>query len=172
MFLEGLRFLPNPELLTPVEYEIVAGAAAAFGFRKFRLTGGEPLVPLDITEIVAWITLDQVYHGQLFEDEIEVEEMNRKRPTTMQDSLPDAWPAFPGGIDYPLGPTEKFQVTQFPFPGFAWRTQIISKMTGYLTEGRVGLFASSWRFFTVVYDPLSDHHFSACPYRRCIPRTA
>jgi|SRR6516225_5003596 len=32
------------------------------------------------------------------------------RPTATQDSLPDGWPAFPGGIDYPLGPNERFQV--------------------------------------------------------------
>jgi hypothetical protein len=36
-------------------------------------------------------------------------------PST-QDSLPDGWPAFPGGIDYPLGPNERFQVIPFPFP--------------------------------------------------------
>ena len=31
-------------------------------------------------------------------------------PTATQDSLPDGRPAFPGGIDYPLGPNERFQV--------------------------------------------------------------
>src|SRR6516164_2824192 len=31
-------------------------------------------------------------------------------PTATQDSLPDGRPAFPGGIDYPLGPNEMFQV--------------------------------------------------------------
>jgi hypothetical protein len=37
-------------------------------------------------------------------------------PTTTQDSLPDGWPAFPGGTDYPLGPNERFQVNPFSFP--------------------------------------------------------
>lgn len=52
MPLEGLRFLPNAELLTPAEYEIVARAAVSVGFRKFRLTGGEPLLRMDIVQIV------------------------------------------------------------------------------------------------------------------------
>ena len=44
-------------------------------------------------------------------------------PTTTQDSLPDGWPAFPGGVGYPQGSNERFQVTHSPFPGFAWRTE-------------------------------------------------
>ena len=52
MPLEGLRFLPNAELIQPAEYEAVARAAVSVGFRKFRLTGGEPLLRLDIVEII------------------------------------------------------------------------------------------------------------------------
>ena len=52
MPLEGLRFIPNAELLTPAELETVARAAVSVGFRKFRLTGGEPTLRLDIVEIV------------------------------------------------------------------------------------------------------------------------
>ena len=52
MPLEGLRFLPNTELLTAAEFETVARAAVSVGFRKFRLTGGEPTLRLDIVEIV------------------------------------------------------------------------------------------------------------------------
>jgi len=52
MPLEGLRFLPNAELIQPAEYETVVRAAVSVGFRKFRLTGGEPLMRLDIIEIV------------------------------------------------------------------------------------------------------------------------
>ncbi len=33
------------------------------------------------------------------------------------------WPALPDGIDYPLGPNERFQLSHPPFPGFAWRNQ-------------------------------------------------
>lgn len=52
MPLQGLRFLPNAELIQPAEYETVARAAVSVGFRKFRLTGGEPLMRLDIVEII------------------------------------------------------------------------------------------------------------------------
>ncbi|MGD0076475.1 MAG: radical SAM protein, partial [Candidatus Binataceae bacterium] len=52
MPLEGLRFKPNSELLTAAEIEQVARAAIAVGFRKFRLTGGEPTLRADLIEIV------------------------------------------------------------------------------------------------------------------------
>ena len=53
MPLRGLRFVPSPELLTAAEIETVARAAVAVGFRKFRLTGGEPTLRADLVEIVA-----------------------------------------------------------------------------------------------------------------------
>jgi len=52
MPLEGLRFLPRDELLTPAEIELVVRAAVSVGFRKFRLTGGEPTLRADLLEIV------------------------------------------------------------------------------------------------------------------------
>ncbi|MGH7837004.1 MAG: GTP 3',8-cyclase MoaA [Candidatus Binataceae bacterium] len=52
MPLEGLQFLPRPELLTPVEIERVVRAAVSVGFHKFRLTGGEPTLRADLLEIV------------------------------------------------------------------------------------------------------------------------
>jgi len=51
MPLRGLTFVPSPELLTATEIETVARAAVACGFRKFRLTGGEPTLRPDIVEI-------------------------------------------------------------------------------------------------------------------------
>ena len=51
MPLRGLAFVPSPELLTAAEIETVARAAVAVGFRKFRLTGGEPTLRPDIVEI-------------------------------------------------------------------------------------------------------------------------
>jgi cyclic pyranopterin phosphate synthase len=53
MPLTGTRFLPAPELLQADEIEVVARAAVAVGFRKFRLTGGEPTLRGDLIEIVA-----------------------------------------------------------------------------------------------------------------------
>ena len=52
MPLNGIRFLPRAELLTPAEIEMVVRAAVSVGFRKFRLTGGEPTLRLDLLEIV------------------------------------------------------------------------------------------------------------------------
>ncbi len=52
MPLEGLRFMPTPDLLTPGEIARVVAAAIDVGFRKFRLTGGEPTLRKDIVEIV------------------------------------------------------------------------------------------------------------------------
>ena len=53
MPLRGLTFVPSPELLTAAEIETVARAAVDVGFRKFRLTGGEPTLRADMVEIVA-----------------------------------------------------------------------------------------------------------------------
>jgi GTP 3',8-cyclase len=52
MPLRGLSFVPSPELLTASEIELVAQAATSLGFRKFRLTGGEPTLRPDIVDIV------------------------------------------------------------------------------------------------------------------------
>ena len=52
MPLEGMTFVPGPELLAPEEIEKVARAAADAGFRKIRLTGGEPTLRQDVVEIV------------------------------------------------------------------------------------------------------------------------
>lgn len=52
MPIEGLRFLPREEMLTAEEIERVARAAVSVGFRKFRLTGGEPTLRQDLIEIV------------------------------------------------------------------------------------------------------------------------
>lgn len=53
MPLSGLRLTPSAELLTPAEIECVVRAAAALGFRKVRLTGGEPTLRADLVEIVS-----------------------------------------------------------------------------------------------------------------------
>src|SRR5438093_4598718 len=52
MPLIGNAFVPSDDLLTAGEIEIVVRAAAAVGFRKFRLTGGEPTLRADLPDIV------------------------------------------------------------------------------------------------------------------------
>jgi len=52
MPLDGLRFLAQQDLLSAAEIAEVARVAVAAGFRKFRLTGGEPTLRPDVVEIV------------------------------------------------------------------------------------------------------------------------
>jgi GTP 3',8-cyclase len=47
-----MQFMPNPELLTSTEMLLVVRAAAAAGFQKVRLTGGEPTLRPDLVELV------------------------------------------------------------------------------------------------------------------------
>lgn len=56
MPLVGASYAPLEGLLTASEIERVARAAAAVGFRKIRLTGGEPTLRPDLVEIVRRIS--------------------------------------------------------------------------------------------------------------------
>ncbi len=49
---EGLEFFPDEALLSAEEIERVVRVAAELGFRKVRLTGGEPLLRKDVVDIV------------------------------------------------------------------------------------------------------------------------
>ena len=48
----GMQFHPRPELLTNDELLLAVRAAAGAGFRKLRLTGGEPMLRQGIVELV------------------------------------------------------------------------------------------------------------------------
>ncbi len=48
----GLTYAPPADVLTAAEIERVVRAAVSVGFRKFRLTGGEPTLRADVVEIV------------------------------------------------------------------------------------------------------------------------
>ena len=52
MPINGLQFLPREELLKPAEIAEVVRVAVSIGFRKFRLTGGEPTLRPDLLDIV------------------------------------------------------------------------------------------------------------------------
>ena len=52
MPLLGLQYFPRDEYLTPAEIASVVRVAVSVGFRKFRLTGGEPTLRADLLEIV------------------------------------------------------------------------------------------------------------------------
>lgn len=55
MPLRDLTFIPGPELLTCAEIVTVVRAAVEVGFRKVRLTGGEPTLRADLIDIVEGI---------------------------------------------------------------------------------------------------------------------
>lgn len=56
MPLQGLQFVPSDDLLTAEEIQAVGRAALNVGFRRFRLTGGEPTLRADVVEIVERLT--------------------------------------------------------------------------------------------------------------------
>lgn len=49
---EGVPFIPHERILRFEEIEVIVRAAAELGIHKVRLTGGEPLVRLGITDLV------------------------------------------------------------------------------------------------------------------------
>lgn len=55
MPLTALRYAPPETLLRADEIEAVVRAGVAVGFRKFRLTGGEPTLRADLLDVVARI---------------------------------------------------------------------------------------------------------------------
>ena len=57
----GMHFMPRPELLTSDELLLVVRAAAAAGFRKLRLTGGEPTLRSDLVDLVREFPRRQQY---------------------------------------------------------------------------------------------------------------
>ena len=52
---EGLDFMPKDEILTTAELLRTVRACARVGFRKIRLTGGEPTLRRDLVELVGAI---------------------------------------------------------------------------------------------------------------------
>ncbi len=52
MPVEGISYMPQAELLTFEEIEDVVSALAAVGVQRVRVTGGEPLVRRDITNLI------------------------------------------------------------------------------------------------------------------------
>jgi cyclic pyranopterin phosphate synthase len=55
MPLDGVQLSPAEDVLSAAEIEIVVRAAVSVGFRKFRLTGGEPTLRRELLDIVTRI---------------------------------------------------------------------------------------------------------------------
>lgn len=59
----GMHFMPRPEVLTSEELILVVQAAAKAGFRKLRLTGGEPSLRTDLVELIReFKSIDGIEH--------------------------------------------------------------------------------------------------------------
>ncbi|MBI2859667.1 MAG: GTP 3',8-cyclase MoaA [Chloroflexi bacterium] len=52
---EGVKLMPREDILTYEEVRAIVSAAAAVGITKVRITGGEPLVRADLTELVRMV---------------------------------------------------------------------------------------------------------------------
>lgn len=70
------RWLPRGEILTYPELLAVAAAAVSFGFKKFRVTGGEPLVRPGVVDFVRdLIALPGIESVQLSTNGVRLEKM-------------------------------------------------------------------------------------------------
>lgn len=98
VFGDGHRFMKRSEWLTPGELKRVAALFIELGVTKLRITGGEPLLRRDVTDIVAGLAeLDGVddlaltTNGtRLAERAAELEQAGLKRVTVSLDSVDDA----------------------------------------------------------------------------------
>ena len=77
MPLAGIASTPPPERLTADEIGLVARAAAEIGFRKIRLTGGEPTLRPDLVDIVRAVTASGVSDIALTTNGIRLPELAR-----------------------------------------------------------------------------------------------
>ncbi len=73
---DGLQWIPRAEILSFEEIARVAEIAAGLGIRKFRLTGGEPLVRAELPTLVRMLTalkgvedLSMTTNGVLLDDQ-------------------------------------------------------------------------------------------------------
>jgi cyclic pyranopterin phosphate synthase len=75
MPLDGVTCTPASERLSPAEIGLVARAAHAVGFRKIRLTGGEPTLRSDLVAIVAAVTASGIADLSLTTNAIRLPEL-------------------------------------------------------------------------------------------------
>src|SRR5947209_3368079 len=98
VFGRDYQFLPSDRLLTFEEIARLAGIFVEHGVRKFRLTGGEPLVRRDIEKLVAMLApIDGVEdialttNGSLLARKASaLKQAGLKRVTVSLDSLDDS----------------------------------------------------------------------------------
>ena len=109
IFGTGHRFLPKSELLTFEEITRLAAIFSAFGVRKIRLTGGEPLIRHQIEVLVGMlkqlpgIELAMTTNGSLLTQKAEaLKSAGLDRLTISLDSLNDTVFRQMNDVDFPL----------------------------------------------------------------------
>ncbi|SVB99393.1 uncharacterized protein METZ01_LOCUS252247, partial [marine metagenome] len=96
VFGEGYEFLPRRAILRFEEVHRVVRIAAELGVRKVRITGGEPLLRRDLSQLIAMLTQIQgvelalTTNGALLPEQAQaLAEAGLKRVTVSLDSLDD-----------------------------------------------------------------------------------
>jgi cyclic pyranopterin phosphate synthase len=109
VFGTAFRFLPRAEILTYEEIGRVARAAWELGARKMRLTGGEPLLRRDLTELVAMLAalpgveVALTTNGALLAERAgALAAAGLSRVTVSLDSLDDAVFRAMNDVDFPV----------------------------------------------------------------------
>jgi cyclic pyranopterin phosphate synthase len=109
VFGSAFRFLPRAEILSYEEIGRVARAAWELGARKMRLTGGEPLLRRDLTELVAMLAalpgveVALTTNGALLAERAgALAAAGLSRVTVSLDSLDDAVFRAMNDVDFPV----------------------------------------------------------------------
>jgi GTP 3',8-cyclase len=109
VFGRDYQFLARTELLSFEELERVAGAFAALGVEKIRITGGEPLVRRDVERLVAKLArldgldLTLTTNGALLPQKARaLAEAGLRRVTVSLDSLDDDVFRAMNDVDFPV----------------------------------------------------------------------
>ncbi len=109
VFGEGYEFLPRRAILRFEEIQRVVSIVAGFGVRKVRITGGEPLLRRDLSQLITMLTqikgveLALTTNGALLPEQAqELADAGLKRVTVSLDSLDDKTFRAMNDADFPV----------------------------------------------------------------------
>ena len=105
----AFKFLPRSEILSFEEILRLARIFHRFGVRKFRLTGGEPLLRAELTTLIAWLSempeaeIALTTNGSLLADHAQgLADAGLSRVTVSLDSLDETVSAEMNDVEVPL----------------------------------------------------------------------
>jgi len=109
VFGEGYEFLPRRAILRFEEIQRVVSIVAGFGVRKVRITGGEPLLRRDLSQLITMLTqikgveLALTTNGALLPEQAQaLADAGLKRVTVSLDSLDDKTFRAMNDADFPV----------------------------------------------------------------------